>query len=387
MGLRVSITDLQQWKKRFYYNDNLFEGIGFELYENGKLKCELTYVEGQVNGICKEWDESGKLKSEGVKRISQHPENRFMDIEEFNGKYVEWFENGKIEKEEIWEDWTQKSIKTFFETGELESSNDGIKCQHFYISGDIRWEYCTIDKDKYSTFDWNQVVQLEKSWYENGQQEKNTSVYEFNNQYFLKEEWYENGQRSNVLLLEERDVEFELEWDENGKLVERYQSDSIKKDDYEKLITSLGNIDLSEIVKEETETEKRMKINKYSNLVIKRQTELWTDTEEDEDYSGFTYLLYKGEYNIEYDDWEVDDLSVPLDEIISIIHDDENKIVHHVRLDNDSDDYRWEIEYPTSETYYGPNEIDSMFSNDISKFGEELKKICDLPKTLDKYLD
>ena len=264
-GLRVSITDLQQWKKRFYYNDNLFEGIGFELYENGKLKCELTYVEGQVNGICKEWFESGKIKNEGQKRrTSIHPDNPFVVIEEINGKFIQWYESGQIEKEELWENWEPKLIKKFRETGEKYSTNDGIKYETLYLSQKTHQISQTIDKDKYSTFGWDlngslalgsNKHLLTKRWYENGQQESQRTIYEFNNKYTLVEEWYENGQRATVQLLENNVIiEFELEWDESGKLVKRDQSDSIKKEDYEKLIISLGNIDLQEIVKERQKT-------------------------------------------------------------------------------------------------------------------------------------
>tara|TARA_B110000444_G_C18743101_1_gene548943 strand:+ start:87 stop:1076 length:990 start_codon:yes stop_codon:yes gene_type:complete len=145
------------------------------------------------------------------------------------------------------------------------------------------------------------------------------------------------------------------------------------------------NIENEVSEKKSTKETHEIEDNTDYKIVVKRQEELWNDTQEDEDYYGFTYILYWGEYNDESGDWEVDDMSDPIDEVISIIHNDKNKIIKHLKLGDDSNDYKWEVEYPTSQSYYGPGEIESMYNDDIKKFGKELKKICDLPKIITNY--
>ena len=181
--------------------------------------------------------------------------------------------------------------------------------------------------------------------------------------------WYhDNGKIKMEVGYNNESQEYQKEFDINGK--ESFFMDFTKKNKIQ---------EETSIETHETEDDTDYKI------VVKRQEELWNDTEEEEDYSGFTYILYWGEYNEESGDWEVDDMSDPIEEVISIIYNDKNKIIKHLKLGDDSNDYRWEVEYPTSQSYYGPGEIESMYNDDIKKFGKELKKICDLPKIITNY--
>ena len=45
-----------------YYESELFNGISFNVYENGQLKNEKTYKDGKLDGSYKEWFENGFMK-------------------------------------------------------------------------------------------------------------------------------------------------------------------------------------------------------------------------------------------------------------------------------------------------------------------------------------
>jgi len=42
-----------------YYEGVLFNGIGFDIYENGQLELEWNYKDGKMDGLQKEWYKNG----------------------------------------------------------------------------------------------------------------------------------------------------------------------------------------------------------------------------------------------------------------------------------------------------------------------------------------
>ena len=48
-----------------YSEKGLFNGIGFDVFENGQIKYEENYKDGKREGIYKEWYENGELYYEG----------------------------------------------------------------------------------------------------------------------------------------------------------------------------------------------------------------------------------------------------------------------------------------------------------------------------------
>jgi antitoxin component YwqK of YwqJK toxin-antitoxin module len=62
----------------------VFSGVGFELFPNGRVRSEVTYAEGIQSGPTREWYETGVLKTEDMYANG----NR-------HGTSREWYENGK----------------------------------------------------------------------------------------------------------------------------------------------------------------------------------------------------------------------------------------------------------------------------------------------------
>jgi antitoxin component YwqK of YwqJK toxin-antitoxin module len=75
-----------------YYEGEKFTGISFELWDNGQLGSETTYVDGIETGLQKIWYKNGQLEKEiYLRNASGH------------GMEREWYENGKLKLEsEIW---------------------------------------------------------------------------------------------------------------------------------------------------------------------------------------------------------------------------------------------------------------------------------------------
>ena len=81
------------------YNDNgtifylvdgqLFSGIAYEIYPNGKLKSESEYQDGLEKPYLKEWYSNGKLKYEQIEEEGVVIKNK------------EWFESGTLKKEMV----------------------------------------------------------------------------------------------------------------------------------------------------------------------------------------------------------------------------------------------------------------------------------------------
>jgi len=87
------------------------EGAFKEFYDNGNLKFEGTFANGELEGLCKQYYENGNLhfegtyvngKSEGL--YKQYFENGNLDFEgyyvndELNGSYKDFYENGDLQK-------------------------------------------------------------------------------------------------------------------------------------------------------------------------------------------------------------------------------------------------------------------------------------------------
>lgn len=108
---------------RQYFEGNPFNGIAFTLADNGELIYQATFVNGQLNGIYKEWYNNGQLKKDfNLRTITEGNETyvKFIGVErqfyksgqvkiEFdhgkggtkgiNGYYKEYYENGQMKAE------------------------------------------------------------------------------------------------------------------------------------------------------------------------------------------------------------------------------------------------------------------------------------------------
>ena len=83
---RVLMHELQVKTSFIYYESKLFNGIGYSVYENGKLSEEISYQEGKKEGLNTEWYDNG------IPRLKQHWRDGLMQ-----GKVIGWYENGEKE--------------------------------------------------------------------------------------------------------------------------------------------------------------------------------------------------------------------------------------------------------------------------------------------------
>ena len=90
------------------YQGSPFTGISCEYWPSGKLRCEISYIEGVQEGQAIEWYESGPKKGE-----SEHHNNNF------HGCSREWYENGQLKSEDYYEYSIELSHKAWSQDGTL----------------------------------------------------------------------------------------------------------------------------------------------------------------------------------------------------------------------------------------------------------------------------
>ncbi len=113
-----------------YYQGQLFNGLGYELYQNGELWIEANYKDGRCDGVLKEWDQKGQLKLE---------ENYKSGEKDGVQKYY-WKANGKLLDESNWRKGKLHGIsKTWHENGQL-------LIEENYITGRLISEKCWNEK-------------------------------------------------------------------------------------------------------------------------------------------------------------------------------------------------------------------------------------------------
>ena len=97
-----------------YYKSELFNGIGFDIYEDGELEFEGNYIDGKRNGLQKYWYENGQL----------HKEENYKDGKK-NGLHKEWYKNGQLYDEENYIDGKSEGLhKRYYKNGQLKMENN-----------------------------------------------------------------------------------------------------------------------------------------------------------------------------------------------------------------------------------------------------------------------
>ena len=241
-------------------------------YESGELKSTGNYVNGLEQGEYKFYYESGQLKMEGVyadidslefllgKVIWQKGSSRdyyvgvtfegvYFDDEKNkidayrkatekpikDGKWIYYYESGKIEKEEFYEDnlilktiyYSEKGFKTskieyglkegwllaeetkYYKNGTIKSEDfggyEGSYSAKYYENGQMEWE------------DWGDG--LIKTYYKNGQIKTITITEGFNFNYELIQEYSETGKltKEEICLSSQLQKQFKLGIWINGK--------------------------------------------------------------------------------------------------------------------------------------------------------------------------
>jgi antitoxin component YwqK of YwqJK toxin-antitoxin module len=90
------------------YDGKFFTGIAYELWPNGQLRDEVSFVDGAKDGISRSWSESGNLVSE----------NSFF-MNRVHGFLREWYESGQLKSEQKAELGIFLSHREWLEDGEL----------------------------------------------------------------------------------------------------------------------------------------------------------------------------------------------------------------------------------------------------------------------------
>ena len=95
-----------------------------DYYANGTLKSELTYFDGQLNGVCTWYFPNGKPQLE-----AGYKDNK-MD-----GQLRRWYENGNLMEECWYKGGVQDSVsRTYFLVG-------GLASEGYYVDGMLNGEF------------------------------------------------------------------------------------------------------------------------------------------------------------------------------------------------------------------------------------------------------
>jgi len=116
---RVLIDELTRKGEVLYFEGKPFNGVSFNVYDDGQLKDEYTYKDGEIDGLVQVWYENGQLRYEW----------NFKD-DELNGLYQSWYENGQLSSKANFKDDELNGLcQTWYENGQLEyerNYKDGV---------------------------------------------------------------------------------------------------------------------------------------------------------------------------------------------------------------------------------------------------------------------
>ncbi|MGL5124595.1 MAG: toxin-antitoxin system YwqK family antitoxin [Fusobacteriaceae bacterium] len=177
---KQEVIDAYQLQERngIYYKINEekgFTGTGIFKDENGQLKVEYNYKNGQLDGTYKSYYENGQLKVEGnlknglqdglVKRYYENGQLRHEENYkngEFEGPYKDYYENGQLRSKGNYKNGKLEGLfKIYYDNGQLEQ-------EYNYKDGKLEGPY----KDYYE----NGQVKEEEN-YENGQKDETGRSY------------------------------------------------------------------------------------------------------------------------------------------------------------------------------------------------------------------
>jgi antitoxin component YwqK of YwqJK toxin-antitoxin module len=106
---RVNVSEIEFTDDFCYrYEGAPFTGVAEEYERDGRLKCEMSFVNGIQEGISREWSSTGILISETAYRNNT-----------LHGRRLDWRENGTKESEKIYEFGICVESKEWDEKGTL----------------------------------------------------------------------------------------------------------------------------------------------------------------------------------------------------------------------------------------------------------------------------
>ena len=124
----------------YYYNNAPFTGESEEFNKSGHLISKAQFQEGYITGPVKIWYSNGQIQCES---------NYLYSLK--HGKRIEWFENGNLKKEEVFEMGALLMEQEFDETGtqikDYDVERDNPKMyQHILDWREIRAKYANQEK-------------------------------------------------------------------------------------------------------------------------------------------------------------------------------------------------------------------------------------------------
>lgn len=113
--IRVEDDQLITKDEVVYFNNELFTGISFKLWNNGKMQSERSFNDGLAEGFSRGWYDNGQIMYEGTnKNGKEHglwnhwyiDGKRNMEANFNNGvldgQFKRWFDNGYLAYERIY---------------------------------------------------------------------------------------------------------------------------------------------------------------------------------------------------------------------------------------------------------------------------------------------
>lgn len=422
----IKFKDLEKIDKKwegyeYYHNNNLFNGtVHIEPGDNrGSLqnddKWYIEVVNGKGNGHFRKWNSSNQLLVEGEYKNGVH----FRDYKNWDesGKLLmdtyynqqkdvfivtelkknfnygelkieqEWSHNNEelinkvVEREYIKEkiiisekSWSENKIqykKTFDETGQLESINDGRTITEFYKNGIKKSEFKSLNDettiDSYSgDSTQNQLLEFEHtSWLEGG------SVSEIKSP-LKHERYFENGEKSYESLkktFSDISCSVNINYFSSGKIkgvevIDNHNNISLKEMEWNENGEKIKNHE--HYNKEELENEK---------LILIRITDLYSD---ESYYLGYSISSLSPEEHTDLLENSLDVFYEIEVDIFGTILDKNGNII-----EKDEDPY--EIQYERDE--YDIEMLEKVYNEDIKKFGYGVKEHCNLNDLKKKVTD
>ena len=84
-----------------------FTGVAVESFRGGKIRSEISFVDGMQSGVSRDWYETGVKKSE-----VEYCENNL------HGRSLEWFPDGALKVEAAYERGVELSFTEWSEAGQ-----------------------------------------------------------------------------------------------------------------------------------------------------------------------------------------------------------------------------------------------------------------------------
>lgn len=178
--IEASKTTIHNTDTLVFYKASMepVNGIVYDLFEDGKTKYQITYLNGKKHGVFKKWYANEQLESE-VNYV----------YGKWNGYSKRWYENGQLENKVLWK------------------NDDLIEGYAWYEDGQTKWICPPVDKfgnKKTTSYFQNGLLQEEhhfkngyehgtqKYWHDNGQLETEVN-FEYSKLHGIFKRWTKEG--------------------------------------------------------------------------------------------------------------------------------------------------------------------------------------------------